>query len=200
MKMRTFLSTLALTLALVAPTPVFSAKTTKVIETNGREEIDKIQCDASVDLQLRVGEKHVFDVEMSSSENKYIVEDIKFWFYEDEDYNNGNGILYEPTKEALAAKGLISAKEMTVMRSKPYLVGHAPAKRSQENILIKYVISLDMLNKKGEITQRGTFTQCSRWAVTSCGDKITDTAYGEECDDGPAGSATCSKQCKKIKK
>jgi len=29
-----------------------------------------------------------------------------------------------------------------------------------------------------------------------CGDKVVDTEYGEECDDGPMGSLECSVDCK----
>lgn len=191
-----FLPAAIVGLILTSATPALSVNAANVRETSGREEIDKVHCDSMADNQLRVGEKHVFEVQLFPTKSKFSVSNINFWFYEDEDYNDGEGVRYETTQELMDADGVISRK-MTVMRSQPYHVGHAPAKRSQENIITKYEIELSMLDADGKVTGSGTTTQCARWAVTACGDGVVDKAYGEECDDGPDGSASCTAACKK---
>lgn len=196
MKRGFFLPVTIIGLMLTTAAPAFAVDAANVRETRGRGEIDKIQCDTTVDNQLRVGENHVFEVELYPTKSKFAVTNINFWFYEDEDYNDGEGIEYSPTQEAMDANGVVT-KKMAVMRSQPYHVGHAPTKRSPENIITKYELEIDMLDANGNVTQSGTTTQCARWAVTRCGDGIVDKAYGEECDDGPNGSASCTPACKK---
>ena len=164
----------------------------------GRAEIDKVKCDKIENDKFRVGDKYNLYVTLTAKNAKAKVTDVTYWFYADEDYNGTDAMpRFHPTKALEDSNGLVQNSTMKLLESEDYVIRIAPKKRSDENVIVKYEV---FYNDIGANSKHQRFAECLRYAVTSCGDYVVDHEFGEECDEGPDGSAQCTKTCKKIKK
>lgn len=176
-----------------------AGKSVEAKSVQNRGEIDTIKCDAYNDAKLRVGDNCTFDITFTSNGPKYKISDVNYWFWEDIDYNKGeNSLKFLATKEFIDSNGVVENGTMKLMVSNDYDIRIPPEKRSKENIIVKYEILFnEIIPNKGLSQEQHRLVQCARYTITRCGDGVVDKQYGEECDDGVNGSATCSKNCKR---
>ncbi|MBO4312839.1 MAG: hypothetical protein J5838_00950 [Desulfovibrio sp.] len=139
-----------------------------VKEYKNHGEIDKIQCDETNSIEVKLGDVCNFYVDFSTKNNKTaIITDINYWFWADKDYNGDDKIFsLNPTKEIEASNWTVKNEKMMIAESTDYKIKSLPDKSSDENIIFKSEILYKKVLADGSVSSDKERTvQCVRVRV-----------------------------------
>ena len=127
----------------------------EVKEFKNHGEIDKIQCDKTKSLTVKVGDSFNFDIEFSTIDNrKAQITDINYWFWADKDYNGDDALItLKPTKKIEDANWTASSKKFSVAKSTDYKIRNSTDKSSDENIIFKSQIVYKEILPDGSLSK-----------------------------------------------
>ena len=161
------LSALSLSLSLFLCTaPASAASKAPDVHEVDREEIDKVRCDKTSELDVNYGDTLNFNASFTASDGAAVkVTNVKYWFWADQDYNASDPpITFTGTKEFMDG-GIIKDKTIELTRTTDYVIRVKPSSPKKDNIIVKYDITYNEIKPDGNILPDDHLFVCARYRV-----------------------------------